>query len=390
MNPLQLPKQKSHSLKQTYTRVLNNPPRDKSLTHRALLFAALAKGQSFIHFPLIAQDTLATMHSLKTLGLKVIKRKYHIQVMGNPDAFSQAKDLKLNCQNSGTTIRHLLALLAGSKGRITLTGDKSLRTRPMGRILEPLKQWGAKFQTPLKARQTLPITIDQAPILTGGVHVLKTASAQVKSALLFYALLYQKKIQLKGKLQSRNHTENFLRYLQIPFKSKNNTLQLLVPTSVPSFTTTIPADPSSTIYYLFLFNFAQNTSRKLLMAHHYYNITRCYSWIVLRKSGYSLDFIKDLVQNSVETTGTLGFELTSQKKQGIHLSSQHTSFVIDDIPLLMIWSLWLSTPSTFKNLSELQFKESNRLLEIQKIFDCFGLSKQFQQKKSLCHHTTSE
>lgn len=378
-----MPKQKSQTLKQTKNstiRVLNNSPRDKSLTHRALLFAAIAKGTSTIHKPLLAQDNLATLLCLKKLGIKIHLTKNTVQVKGNPDAFYQAKNLALDCQNSGTTIRHLIAMLSGSQGNITLTGDASLKKRPMKRILDPLKKWGAKFEN-----EVAPIIINKSTELTQGsyrrFHQLKVASAQIKSALLLFGLLYKKPIQLRGKLASRNHTENFLRFLSIPYKQNAKGIALNFTGVIPSFETLIPADPSSTIFYLFIFALTQKKHVKLVLPEQYFNITRCYSWSMLKSAGYQIQFQKKSDSLCVELLGTLKFSAGKKTKTNFSLPAKYSSFVIDDIPLLMIWSLFLQKKSTFHNLAELQVKESNRVLEMKKIFSCFGLQEHFLERK---------
>jgi len=386
MNPLQLPKQKRQSLKQTFAKVLNSPPQDKSLTHRALLLAALTQGTSIIHSPLWSDDTLATLSCLKKLGFHYKKNKDFISIKGNPDIFYQAQNITLDCKNSGTTIRHLLALLVGSKGNVILKGDQSLSLRPMERILNPLEKLGGQFQRPKLLAKTLPLTINSSHKSRDGNYHLPIASAQVKSALLFYALLYKKKMEITGKIQSRNHTENFFKYLNLPINTSSKKITLQTCKKIPPFEVHIPADPSSTIYYLFLYNFSvlKNTkhkTQKLIMDRHYYNYTRCLSWHLLKSVGYNLDFIKYPKQNSVECLGTLEFEATSKLKKGFHVLEKQASFVIDDIPLLMIWSLFLPKKSIFEGLQELQHKESNRLLEIQKILSCFDLESCFIQSK---------
>jgi 3-phosphoshikimate 1-carboxyvinyltransferase len=386
MNLLQLPKQKRQTSQQTFAKVLNSPPRDKSLTHRALLLAALSQGTSTIDYPLWSEDTFSTLTCLKKLGLQYKKKKNSITITGNPALFYQAKNLVLNCKNSGTTIRHLLALLVGSQGNVILKGDKSLSLRPMERILTPLQIWGGHFERPKTKSKTLPLKITGAKKLRGGTYMLPIASAQVKSALLFYALLYKKILTIKGKIQSRNHTENFFKYLKIPIHITPKKISMNAAQKIPSFSVQIPADPSSTIYYLFLYNFSTlknspNKTQKLIMDTHYYNYTRCLSWHLLKSVGYKIEFIKYPKQNSVECIGTLEFEASQKLKKGFHILEKQTSYVIDDIPLLMIWSLFLPKKSTFEGLQELQHKESNRLLEIQKILACFGLEKYFFQDR---------
>lgn len=192
----------------------------------------------------------------KKIGISLKCTKKQIIIVGNPDAFYQTKNISLNCQNSGTTLRHLLALLVCSQGKVILSGDYSLQKRPMQRIVEPLIKLGANVHYHKKSIKTAPLKILLAKKLQGGEIHLKIASAQVKSALLFYALLNHKKIILKGKISSRNHTENLLHYLGANIQYGDKIISL-APLStryrLPSLKISIPADPSSTLFYLFLF-----------------------------------------------------------------------------------------------------------------------------------------
>lgn len=369
--------------------ILNNPPRDKSLTHRALFLAALSHGTSKISHPLLAKDTKATVKCLRKIGIKITLKNSTLIIAGNPDLFYQAKNLKLDCQNSGTTLRHLIALLVNSEGQITLTGDNSLQSRPMNRIVDPLLKLGAKIIYLKKHSTTAPLKIMATKKLKSGTINLNVASAQVKSALLLYAALNRKSIKLKGKIQSRNHTENFLKYLGTKIITTHKKISFSLKKPLPSFHLSIPADPSSTLYYLFLFQFCRKNSACLQLPHHYYNKTRCTSWDMLKKAGYELNFKKNSSSNQhhecVESTGTLYFKVSTNKKKGFSLSPAEVSYVIDEIPLLLAWALFLDEPSIFRSIEELSYKESDRLKEVQRIFTCFGIENHLTKYK---HHVT--
>lgn len=379
MNHTHLPKE----LSKTKGLILNNLPTDKSITHRALLLAAISQGTCTINDYLSAGDTHATIKCLKNIGItiKSIKSKVNsLKISGNPEAFYRAKNLTLDCKNSGTTLRHLCAMLVGSMGNITLKGDSSLNSRPMERIVTPLKKLGALISYLNKNAKTAPIKIQKADKLLNGKHHLKIASAQIKSSLLFYAILNRKKILLTGKLSSRDHTENLLTYLGIKYLNHKKKIQLNSKQNIPAFSLRIPADPSTTLYYLFIFTMTQKDGKSLILGNHYYNITRCYSWDLLEKSGHYLRFYPDKNLKSFEKIGVLHFKKTIHRKSGFNLPERYNSYVIDELPLLMTWALFLDTKSIFRNPKELIHKESDRLKEVQKIFQCFGVEEHFQVK----------
>ena len=219
-------------------------PGDKSISHRALFFAALAEGQSEISGLLESDDVLSTLRALKSLGVEIEKDgdRWFVQGRG-PQAF-QAPLTPIDCGNSGTTMRLLLGILAGQNlgVPVTLTGDASLKKRPMKRVAEPLVKMGARIQ--LSEGGFAPLQI-QGGHLQARDYDLPLASAQLKSALLFAALSAQGVTRLHGKIASRDHTERMLRQFGVEFVCSAEQIALsggqkLVPQNVQ-----VPGDPSS-------------------------------------------------------------------------------------------------------------------------------------------------
>lgn len=361
-------------------------PGDKSITHRLLLLASLSTEKSTILFPNCGFDVLATKNCLKKLGIKIYesKNKQKIEVIGLD--YKEGKkpiyhDLTLDCKNSGTTIRHLVAILSSTKFPITITGDVSLKKRPMDRIVDPLVKLGANIKY-LGKNKTAPIYI--TPTLQGlrdGNVELKVASAQVKSALLFYALVNQKKITLTGKIQSRDHTEKLFQFLNLPLKLNRKKITFIPQYNpIPSFHLKVPADPSSFLYYIFLFSLLKKPGSSLELKNVYFNPYRCHSWNLLLNAGFNLKWQIEK-QRHFEELGTLTFTQSANQGEKFNLKKKDHPFVIDEIPLLMAWSLFLKRTSTFHEEAELKYKESDRLQELKLLFFYFGLKKNWKEDK---------
>jgi 3-phosphoshikimate 1-carboxyvinyltransferase len=183
------------------------PPGDKSISHRVLMLAALAKGTSELSGLLTGDDVKSSARVLRQLGAEIARiQESGVRISGSR---LQAPDSRLNCGNSGTTARLMLGILAGQKLSATLTGDASLRRRPMRRVTEPLKQMGARIQ---ERGDGLPLTIHGGR-LRGLTYTSPVASAQVKSALLFAGLTGQVPVTIREPYRSRDHTERLFAHL---------------------------------------------------------------------------------------------------------------------------------------------------------------------------------
>lgn len=379
--------QKKKYIKNNLT--LKDLPGDKSITHRLLFMAALISKKSTIINPNLGLDVLSTIKCLKKLGvqIKISNNKKKILVKGKTlrtFPLSNHNDLTLDCQNSGTTIRHLIAMLVSTNKKITLQGDKSLIKRPMARIIDPLKSLGANIE--YKNKTNTPPVIVSPPIknVEGGKIFLNVASAQVKSALLFYSLIQKKKMTISGKIQSRNHTEKLFKFLNIPIQVSKNSITVnpekLI--NLSPFTISVPADPSAYLYYMFLFSTLKKPGSTLKLPNVYYNPTRCHSWDLLKMAGYKLIWEKNL-QNHFEETGTLYFSNFKKSGSKFNLTKKFHPFVIDEIPLLMTWALFLDNASVFFDEPELRIKESDRLKELKSLFQIFGITENWiEQKKT--------
>ena len=225
-------------------------PGDKSISHRAVIFNAVAEGSARITNFLTGADCLSTIACVRALGVDVVREGSEVHVRGvGLRGLREPVDV-LDCGNSGTTLRLLAGLLAGTPIFTVLTGDASLRSRPQRRIVEPLLALGAQID----GRQSG----DRAPLairggsLHGGSYQLPVASAQVKSALLLAALGGSRALTLTGRIDSRDHTERMLSAMGLDLQIGPDQITLHPPTHpvLPyPLSLRVPGDPSSAAFW---------------------------------------------------------------------------------------------------------------------------------------------
>lgn len=228
-------------------------PGDKSITHRALILAALADGESRIAHGLDSADTRATAGVLRSLGARVHGSGDDVTVTGRGLQNLTPSDGVLDCANSGTTARLMLGVLAGHAFRSTLDGDASLRGRPMRRVTEPLAAMGARFEE-LGAPDRLPIAV-QGGRLRAIDHATARPSAQVKSSLLLAALTGGCSVSIEEPTPSRDHTERLLAALGVPIGftgTSPNRVRIEPIASLPPFDIPVPGDLSSAAFLVAL------------------------------------------------------------------------------------------------------------------------------------------
>ena len=231
-------------------------PADKSISHRALMIAALAKGKTTVNNYLESDDTLATLACMQKMGVKVKfdKKTKTLTVDGCGLYFPRKTKVTLNAGESGTTMRILSGLLCGQKFPVNFDAKSSLKKRPMRRIVEPLKQMGANISGVIKKDNIYPpLTIKPVKKLAGGNFFIKTASAQVKSALLLAGLYAKNETIVREPFQSRDHTERMLKFFSADIGIKDRLTvirpgaKLISPKSV-----FVPRDISSAAFFIVL------------------------------------------------------------------------------------------------------------------------------------------
>lgn len=329
------------------------PPGDKSISHRALMFAALAKGRSEITGILTGADVKSTARVLRQLraGITPIGPGKTVTVRSGR---LTAPVSRLNCGNSGTTTRLLLGILAGRGIRATLTGDASLRRRPMRRVTDPLRDMGARIEE--GAAGTLPVR------LRGGtLHPLEyrspVASAQVKSALLLAGLTAGVAVSVQEPGPSRDHTERMLTWLgedvsrepgAVRYRPTGNALR--------GFGLDVPGDPSSAAFLVASAVLAEGG--ELRIRHVGVNPGRTGFLPVLARMGARVEMtdvrnvgpepVADLIAKPAALRGTV-------------VEAAEVPSLVDEIPILAVLASRAEGETMFRGVGELRVKESDRL-----------------------------
>ncbi len=331
-------------------------PGDKSITHRALLLAGMARGPSRIEGALASLDARSTGRVLRQLGVTVgpIAPDRTVTIIGR--GRFRASPNVLHCGNSGTTARLVLGLLAAHRFSARLTGDRSLRRRPMRRVTEPLALMGARFTPPFA---------DQLPIAIHGGRLgplewrLPVSSAQLKSALLLAGMAANVRVAVREPAgQSRDHTERMLEALGFPIETRDGWIMLSSGGPVPAFELSVPGDPSSAA---FLVGAGLIGNRAVSVGRVGLNPTRIGFLDVLRRMGARIT-VDPEGEALGEPFGTLHAEPGILK--GTVVRAAEIPGLIDEIPLLAVLAARAEGETRFEQVGELRVKESDRLAQI--------------------------
>ena len=334
---------------------------DKSLSLRALMLASQCIGISKIKNLLESEDVLNCVKVLKKLGIKIVKKNDVYFVYGNGlNGFKTKNKLtKIFVGNSGTTARLLCGLLSTNTGKFYMYGDRSMNTRDMSRIIEPLKKVGCFFYPEKKT--TLPFTMQGTSMPLAQNHIENRGSAQVKSSILFSALSTPGITSVEERKISRNHTENFLNNInaniKVKKKKKKNLIILKGQKNLHSFNYTIASDPSSASFLIALTLLTPNS--KLVMKNVLINSTRIGFVKVLKEKMNANIRIINKNKISGEATGTI--IVKSSKLKSINCPKDLVPSLIDEFCILFIIAALTKGLSKFTGISELRHKESDRI-----------------------------
>ncbi|MCB1214745.1 MAG: 3-phosphoshikimate 1-carboxyvinyltransferase [Deltaproteobacteria bacterium] len=333
-------------------------PGDKSISHRAIMFSALAQGTSHLKGLLLGEDVLSTIECFRQLGVSIEIGKSQVMVHGVGLQGLKAPAKPLYCGNSGTTFRLLMGLLAGQAFTTYLTGDESLNQRPMGRVIEPLSQMGAQIEEMRASPKERVIKIIGKP-LRGIDYTMPIASAQVKSALLLAGLWAQGEIKIRGGGSSRDHTEVMLQGKGVSLK-KDPQQNLLIfsqkPSSLPAQDLEIPGDISSAAF--FLVGGLLGTQSKVMIKNVGINPTRTGILEALEAMGAFIHQ-KDLRQVGGEKVADL--EVKSQSLKATLIEGDLIPRLVDEIPILSVAAAQAEGLSEVRDAAELRVKESDRI-----------------------------
>ena len=336
-----------------------------------MLLASLANGVSKAENLLISEDVLAAVDVVRKLGIKVVLKKKFCKIYGKGiEGYKYKNNLILNAQNSGTLGRLILGFLVNTPTPIKLVGDKSLSKRDFKRIADPLSKFGPILK--LRNKKNLPLTIYGSKNLKPIKYLEKKGSAQCKSAIIFAGLRTNGTTIIKAK-KSRNHTELMCKYLGLPIsvinKKNYDEIKITKITKINPFHYKIPSDISSSAFFIVLT--VLSSSSKLLIKDVNINPSRIGIIHILKKMGASIIFknnknYKGEKIADIEIKG--GMTLNS-----INCPSKLNSGAIDEFLVIFLVAAKAKGISVFKDLAELNQKESPRLKWGSKILDKMGV-----------------
>ena len=334
-------------------------PTDKSISHRAVLLAAMAEGESFLIGVLDSADVRATIGAVAALGASVEiehadARGLRLRVRGWGAAGPTHPEAPIDCGNSGTTVRLLAGVLAGHSIEVTLTGDASLSARPMERVAVPLRQMGAHIET--SERGTLPMRIRG-----GGLAAIEfappVASAQVKSAVLLAGVRATCTTSVTEPRVSRDHTERMLPVFGVGVERTGTSASVTGPASLSSARVIVPADPSSAAFTVAAATLLPGS--ELLLPNVGTNPGRTGFVEVLRAMGARVT-VKDLPAMGEEPVGTI-VTRTARGLAGVTVAADVVPTLIDEVPILALVATQAVGTTRFAGVGELRVKESDRL-----------------------------
>jgi len=316
------------------------------------MLAALARGKSELRGLLTGDDVKSTARVLRQLGADISRiQESGVSISGSR---LQAPDSRLNCGNSGTTARLMLGILAGQTFATTLTGDASLRRRPMRRVTEPLRQMGADIT---ERGDGLPLTI-RGGKLRGLTYASPVASAQVKSAILFAALTGKVPVTIREPYRSRDHTERLFTHFGLGIHERDGAIAY-EPSGrsiIPSFQLAVPGDPSSAAFLVAAALLAEQG--ELTVENVGVNPTRTGFIVVLERMGARVERV-NLRDEGGEPVADLLVRPASLR--GTEVTAAEIPTLVDEVPVLAVLASRASGATVFRDVGELRVKESNRL-----------------------------
>lgn len=336
-------------------------PGDKSISHRAVIFGAIAEGQTVIHGLLRGQDVLATIQALRDLGVSIYEAADSLIIEGRGFKGLKPAQKPLDMGNSGTSMRLLAGLLAAQDFSVQLFGDDSLSRRPMDRITIPLSLMGAELSG--QGEKELPPLIVKGRQDLRPIHYqLPVASAQVKSAILLATLQTQGETVILEKELTRNHTEEMIEQFGGKLSVAGKQISIKGPQRLQGQTLQIPGDLSSAAFWLAAGLIVPGSD--LVLENVGINPTRTGLLEVIEKMGGQLSY--QAVDKDIQTA-TLKVSYSTLK--GIEISGDLIPRLIDELPVIALLATQAQGTTYIRDAQELRVKETDR---IQAVTDVLG------------------
>jgi len=344
---------------------------DKSLSIRWVLLASQASGKSKAFNLLMSEDVVAALNSIKKLGIKVKINKNNCEVFGNGiNGFKYKKNITIDAGNSGTFGRLILGLLIKSPQKIKLIGDKSLSKRDFSRVTLPLEKFGAKFF--YKKKNKLPLSILGSQYSNDIKYLENRGSAQCKSSVMLAAINSAGTTTIQAR-KSRDHTELLFKYLKIPIKIKKTKkydfIKIKRPKKIKAFNYQVPGDISSSAFFIVLTTLTNSSD--LLIKNVNINPSRIGVITILKKMGAKIT-LKNQKNYKGEKISDI-FIKSSSNLKAINCPPKLNSSAIDEFLIIFLVAAKAKGVSYFKDISELNQKESPRLNWGSKILNMMGI-----------------
>lgn len=342
-------------------------PGDKSITHRALMLGALAKGTTYITRPLISADTLRTFENMKQLGADVTRIGDDFKVESGGHSALASPEETLYTGNSGTTTRLITGLLAGLKNiTATVEGDATIAKRPMDRVTIPLADMGARID--LKDNKYPPVIVHPSNIKPLE-YDMPIASAQVKSAILFAGLFTEGTTVVHETHQSRNHSEIMMGQFGADIKTENTTVKLTAGNALTASDVTVPGDISSAAFLIVLALVTKDAD--ITIKNVSLNETRAGIIDVVESCEGNITITEH--DSEGEKFGDIRVRYTEHLKP-FHIDGDIIPRLIDEIPILAVLAIFADGESTVRGAEELRFKETDRITAVISELSKFGVS----------------
>jgi 3-phosphoshikimate 1-carboxyvinyltransferase len=335
-------------------------PGDKSISHRALMLAALAEGQTRITGFLAGEDCLATARALAALGVRIERpAETEVWVHGQGAAGLSAPTRPLDMGNAGTAMRLMMGVLAPQPFDSILVGDASLMRRPMERVAAPLRQMGARITT---QEGRPPVRIQGTPKLNGIEYTLPVASAQVKSALLLAGLAASGRTTVSEPAPSRDHTERMLRAFGVQLGQRDGVIELEGGQALHGTTLAVPADFSSAAFFLVAGALA--AERALRLTGIGINPTRTGLLELLQLMGAEIRVVPRPGATGHNAEPVADIEVRRGPLRGITVPERLVPLAIDELPVFFIAAAAAHGETLVRGAGELRVKESDRLAAV--------------------------
>jgi 3-phosphoshikimate 1-carboxyvinyltransferase len=328
-------------------------PGDKSISHRSLLFNALAHGQARVRGLLDSADVRSTAACLRAMGVQIVDDGEGVVVTGRAGRLAEPTRV-LDCGNAGTTMRLLVGALAGQPGHFVLTGDASLRGRPMGRVVNPLRQLGAKIDGVADGARA-PLSVRGAEHLRGGWVDVPVASAQVKSALLLAGLAAESPLEIAVG-GCRDHTERMFRGMGVPVEETATGVRMAGGGRLTAVDVDVPGDISSAAFWLVAASIVPGS--ELVLEGVGVNPSRTGVLDVLARMGADIEWLD---ARDVAGEPVADLRVRAAALRGTTIGGDEVPRLIDEIPVLAVAAAVAEGETRVRDAAELRVKESDRI-----------------------------